>query len=57
MFSIRPGVQGISTAAALSTELGAAARPIPVSPAILLYLDRSKRGAFLKEWEQTLAAR
>jgi iron(III) transport system substrate-binding protein len=57
MFAIRPGVMGDSTAAALSTTLGTTARPLPVSPSILLYLDKAKRTAFLKDWEQALAGR
>ena len=57
MSSIRPGVPGDSTATALTTTLGTTARAIPVSPSILLYQDKAKRSAFLKEWELTLAGR
>jgi iron(III) transport system substrate-binding protein len=57
MFSIRPGINGDSTATALSNALGTTARPIPVSPSILLYQDKAKRSAFLREWEQALGGR
>jgi iron(III) transport system substrate-binding protein len=54
VFAIRSDVEGEATAGALSRSLGASLRPIPVSPSLLLYLDRSKRQDFLRRWEEAV---
>ena len=57
LFAIRGDVQGDATAAALRKSHGAALRPIPVGPAVLEYLDQTKRLAFLNHWQQALGTK
>lgn len=56
LFSIRPDVEGETTAAALEKALGKSLKPIPVGPGLLVYLDQAKRLEFLKQWQRSLAA-
>ncbi|MDY7546033.1 ABC transporter substrate-binding protein [Glaciimonas sp. CA11.2] len=51
LFAIRSDVTGPSTMSELTKQLGTALKPIPVSPALLQYLDQTKRLAFLKQWK------
>ena len=51
LFAIRGDVTGASTLSELTKQLGTALKPIPVSPALLQYLDQTKRLAFLKQWK------
>jgi iron(III) transport system substrate-binding protein len=55
--SLRSDVQGEGTAAALTAELGAALKPIPVSPTLLVYLDQAKRLEFLNGWQRALGTK
>ncbi len=55
--SVRRDVTGEGTAAALSASMGSTLQPIPVSPALLVYLDQSKRLEFLARWQQALRAK
>jgi iron(III) transport system substrate-binding protein len=48
--SLRSDVNDDMTPAALGKQLGAAVRPIPVSPDILTDLEPAKRNAFLARW-------
>lgn len=57
LFSIRPDVQGETTAAALEKAMGSSLKPIPVSPSLLVYLDQSKRLEFLKQWQQAIGTK
>lgn len=50
LFSIRPDVAGEFTAASLAQSLGASARPIPVGPGLLVFLDRAKHNDTVKRW-------
>lgn len=52
LFSIRDDVPGEYSAAALRKTLGGSVKAIAVSPALLVYLDRAKRGEFLRRWQQ-----
>lgn len=52
--SIRPDITGPATAASLSKELGRRLRPINVGTSLLVYLDQSSHGAFLKRWRRAL---
>jgi iron(III) transport system substrate-binding protein len=55
LFAIRSDVQGETTISALKARLGNAIKPIPISPALLTYLDQSKRLEFLKQWNAVKA--
>jgi iron(III) transport system substrate-binding protein len=57
LFSIRSDVQGETTAASLTKQMGSSLKPIPVSPALLVYLDQSKRLEFLKQWQEALGTK
>ncbi|MBI5069686.1 MAG: ABC transporter substrate-binding protein [Deltaproteobacteria bacterium] len=57
LFSIRPDVEGATSAAALSRALGARLKPIHVGPSLLVYLDASKRVDFLRRWKSAFAGR
>ncbi|MQR00813.1 ABC transporter substrate-binding protein [Glaciimonas soli] len=53
LYSLRGDVSGHNTLGALTTQLGSALKPIPITPALLQYLDQTKRLAFLKQWKAT----
>ncbi len=53
LYSLRADVSGHNTLSALTTQLGSALKPIPITPALLQYLDQTKRLAFLKQWKAT----
>ena len=55
--SIRADVDGELTASGLAKTLGNALKPIQVGPGLLTYLDQAKRLEFIKQWQQTAAAR
>jgi iron(III) transport system substrate-binding protein len=57
LYSIRPDVEGATTAAALTKALGPTLKPIAVGPGLLVYLDQAKRLEFLKQWQQAVAGR
>jgi iron(III) transport system substrate-binding protein len=57
LFSIRDDVEGETTAAKLTKELGGTLKPLPVGPSLLTYLDQSKRLEFLKQWQQAMGSR
>jgi iron(III) transport system substrate-binding protein len=50
LFSIRGDVPGEFTAATLRQTLGPSLKAITVGPALLVYLDQSKQGEFLRRW-------
>ncbi len=52
--SIRADVEGEMTAAGYQKTLGATAKPIPVGPELLVFLDQTKRLDFLKQWQQAI---
>jgi len=54
--SIRADVEGEMTAAGYTKQLGAAAKPIPVSADLLTYLDQTKRLDFIKQWQAAMKA-
>ncbi len=54
LYSIRADVDGATTAAALSKELGASLKPIPINADLVTYLDQAKRLEFLKTWQQNI---
>jgi iron(III) transport system substrate-binding protein len=51
LYSLRSDVSGHATLASLTTQLGSALKPMPLTPALLQYLDQTKRLAFLKQWK------
>jgi iron(III) transport system substrate-binding protein len=57
LFSIRGDITGETTMAALSRQLGPAARPIPIGPETVEYLDQKKRLDFLNKWQQALGTK
>ncbi|GAC1340974.1 MAG: ABC transporter substrate-binding protein [Myxococcales bacterium] len=57
LFSIRDDVEGATTAAALTKQLGGTLKPMPVGPSLLVYLDQAKRLEFLKQWQQALGTK
>jgi iron(III) transport system substrate-binding protein len=54
LFSLRADVEGDETAAALARHLGSSLKPIAIGPALMAYLDKTKRAEFLKEWERAV---
>ena len=50
-------VEGEMTGAGYTKQLGANAKPIPVSADLLTYLDQSKRKGFFREWRRALDGR
>jgi len=54
LFSIRADVDGETSMANLTQQLGAALKPIPIGAGLLVYLDQSKRLEFLKRWQQSI---
>jgi iron(III) transport system substrate-binding protein len=57
LYSIRSDVDGETTAAGLSKELGASLKPIQIGPGLLTYLDQAKRLEFLKAWRTNISAK
>ena len=54
LYSIRADVDGATTAAALTKELGASLKPIAINADLVTYLDQAKRLEFLKTWQQNI---
>jgi iron(III) transport system substrate-binding protein len=54
--SIRDDVEGEMTVAGYTKQLGANAKPIPVSADLLAYLDQTKRLDFIKQWQAAMKA-
>jgi len=54
LFSLRDDVPGEQTAAALKRTLGESLKPIAIGPSLMVYLDRTKRAEFLREWDRAL---
>ncbi len=54
LFSIRADVQGETSMAGLTKQLGDSLKPIPIGSGLLVYLDQSKRLEFLKQWQQSI---
>ena len=52
LFSVRTDSARPRSALAVEQELGVAARPIALGPALLAHLDRSKHAALLKRWRK-----
>lgn len=52
LFSVRTDSARPRSAVAVGQQLGAAARPIALGPALLAHLDRSKHAALLKRWRR-----
>lgn len=52
LFSVRTDSARPRSALAVGQQLGAAARPIALGPALLAHLDRSKHAALLKRWRK-----
>jgi len=52
LFSVRTDSARSRSAFAVGQQLGAAARPIALGPALLAHLDRSKHAALLKRWHK-----
>lgn len=53
LYAIRSDVTGATTSSELTAQLGKSLKPLPVGPALLEYLDQTKRLAFLKQWKET----
>lgn len=54
LYGVRADAAQPRSAAALEPRLGRALRPIALGPGLLAHLDRSRRQAFLKRWNQAL---
>ena len=54
--AIRDDVEGEMTVAGYTKTLGAAAKPIPVSADLLVYLDQTKRLDFIRQWQAAMKA-
>ena len=54
LYGVRADSAQPRSAAALEPRLGRALRPIALGPGLLAHLDRSRRQAFLKRWNQAL---
>ncbi|KVN41432.1 iron ABC transporter substrate-binding protein [Burkholderia pyrrocinia] len=54
LYAIRADVTGETSAASLAKELGDSLKPIQIGTGLLVYLDQSKRLAFLKQWQQSI---
>ncbi|MGE8490561.1 MAG: ABC transporter substrate-binding protein, partial [Paraburkholderia nemoris] len=54
LFSIRADVEGETSMAGLTKQLGDSLKPIPIGSGLLVYLDQSKRLEFLKQWQQSI---
>ncbi|SMG00766.1 ABC transporter substrate-binding protein [Burkholderia singularis] len=54
LYAIRSDVNGETSAAGLSKALGDSLKPIQIGTGLLVYLDQSKRLAFLKQWQQSI---
>ncbi len=54
LFSIRADVDGETSMAGLTRQLGDSLKPIPIGAGLLVYLDQSKRLEFLKQWQQSI---
>ncbi|MBS0339463.1 MAG: ABC transporter substrate-binding protein [Proteobacteria bacterium] len=54
LYSIRPDVDGETTMAALTKQLGSNLKPIAIDDKLLAYLDQTKRVEFLKQWQQNI---
>ncbi|GAB3629963.1 ABC transporter substrate-binding protein [Pandoraea terrae] len=54
LFSIRADVDGETSMAGLTKQLGDSLKPIPIGAGLLVYLDQSKRLEFLKHWQQAI---
>lgn len=54
LFSIRSDVEGETSMAGLTKQLGDSLKPIPIGTGLLVYLDQSKRLEFLKKWQQAI---
>ncbi|TNC72172.1 ABC transporter substrate-binding protein [Rubellimicrobium roseum] len=50
-------VAGHADTAAMREALGARLRPVPVSPGLLAYLDRSRRDGMIERWRAALAGK
>ena len=57
LYSIREDVAGDTTAVSLSRSLGARLKPIHVGPSLLVFLDPSKRDAYLRRWRAAFSER
>ena len=53
--AIRSDVEGEFTAATLRATLGTSLKAIGVGPTLLVFLDQSKRGEFLRRWQRSTA--
>ncbi|WP_176113242.1 ABC transporter substrate-binding protein [Burkholderia cepacia] len=54
LYAIRTDVTGETSAASLTKKLGDSLKPIQIGTGLLVYLDQSKRLAFLKQWQQAI---
>ncbi|KVD82949.1 iron ABC transporter substrate-binding protein [Burkholderia sp. ABCPW 14] len=54
LYSIRADVAGETSMTSLTKDLGDSLKPIQIGSGLLVYLDQSKRLAFLKQWQQSL---
>ena len=54
--AIHPGVEGENTIAAMQEAAGPQLRPVPVSPALLVYFDQVKRARLIDRWNAALRA-
>jgi len=54
LFAIRSDIQGATTMASLSKQLGKGAKPIPINKETIEFLDQKKRLDFLRKWQQAM---
>jgi iron(III) transport system substrate-binding protein len=55
LYSVRTDITGKDSGVAFGKELGSAVKPIAVNDELLAGLNQTKRLAFLKQWQTTLA--
>lgn len=54
LFSIRADVEGETSIAGLTRQLGESLKPIPIDPTLLVYFNTPTRLDFLKQWQQSI---
>ncbi|MFM0055258.1 ABC transporter substrate-binding protein [Paraburkholderia phytofirmans] len=54
LFSIRADMEGETSMAGLTKQLGNSLKPVPIGADLLVYLDQPKRLEFLKQWQQSI---
>jgi iron(III) transport system substrate-binding protein len=54
LYSLRADVEGEATLKGVEQLVGDRAKPVPIGPELLVYLDQTKRLDFLKQWQAAM---